>query len=247
MRTTHAHLSHRLMITGVALAVLVLFLGCGIESTPFIAAPKDDETDTTLDPASITFLHNENDNDTLEFSGYELYYKIYEDESPGCDSGDECFEDRRYILDSPVRTGPSRLRGRSYRRMIDEASPGQRPNIPVSDSEKGNEFEVELDMYASTGSEQRTIIARWPDGPRNLERDVPRDGDPSKNKAFLETDAYTDDDEDLGAVSTSVQEVINNENLYAAVYALGFGVEPGSLQDLYSEPVFLGYVQLRPR
>jgi hypothetical protein len=225
-------------------AATILFVACGIESTPFIAGPKPDEVDLVpaTDTERITFLHNENDNDTDEFKGYDLYYKLYEDEDElwGCEPGDPCRNDRDYILNDPVQTGPSRLLGREYRRLVPENSPGQTPNIPVSNGIKGNEFVVEIDL---TGGEPTTnaFIVTWPDDTTTVNRGVSQGG---TYKRFLDGAAYENTDADVTHISADISQVISDNNLYISVYALGYGVDPGSLQALYSEPVYLGYVRV---
>jgi hypothetical protein len=231
----------------LVLLASALISGCGVESAPFIAGPRNGDVDYIEDPAQITFLHNDNENDTDEFEGYELYYKIYEDSDSGCQSGEDCRNDRDYVLNELVQTGPARLLGRAFRRMVQGNSPGEVPNIPVSAGQKNKEFEVLIDLFAEDGGPQRTAEATWPDGPAELNRNVTRAGNPSQYKNFLDRGEYADDDDDLTAVSGSIQTVISNGNLYMSVYALGYGIDPASLQPLYSEPVFLGYVRLDPK
>ncbi|MFO7780573.1 MAG: hypothetical protein R6W94_03020 [Spirochaetia bacterium] len=220
------------------MAVTILVAACGIESTLFIAGPKPDEVD--LVPATgterIIFLHNENDNDTDEFKGYDLYYKLYADEDGLCEAGDPCRSDRDYILNDPVQTGPSRLLGRNYRRLVPGNSPGQIPNIAVSNGIKGNEFVVEIGLTGDVVT--NAFTATWPDDTVTLNRAVSQRG---THKRFLDEAAYEETDDDVGHI-TDISEVIANNNLYLVVYALGYGVDPGSLQALYSEPVYLGYV-----
>lgn len=237
-------------------AVLVALSGCGLESIPFIAGPIDDEIDVVQETARITFTHNDTENDTDEFEGYDLYYKLYRDEEAGCDEGEPCDEDRAYILDEPVRTGPNRLLGRSYLRMIYEPSPGEIPNIPVSDILKSDEFDVTLDLFSGSDEAQIDVIASWGSDERALKRNVVSEQTAANvYKSFLDVRDYDDEDEDLqelldsedDVVETTIEDVINNDNLYISVYALGFGTDPGSLQSLYSEPVFLGYVRIDPR
>jgi hypothetical protein len=203
--------------------------------------------DVIIAPARITFLHNENDNDTDEFEGYDLYYKLYEDSLSGCQPGDACADDRAYILQDPVPTGPSRLLGRDYRRMVPGNTPGATPNLEISNGNKGDEFEVLLDMAEGAETGQTAIVADWPDGPIELNRGVPRVGF-NEYKSFLLRDHYENNDDDVDHMDNGddIQQVITDGNLYTAVYALGYGIDPGSLQALYSEPVFLGYVQIEP-
>ncbi len=224
-------------------AAVILFSACGIESTPFIAGPKTDEVDLVpaTDTERITFLHNENDNDTDEFKGYDLYYKLYEDEDGlwGCEPGDPCRSDREYILNDPVQTGPSRLLGRDYQPLVPGNSAGQTPNIPVSNGIKGNEFVVEIDL---TGDEVTDAFAAiWPDDTVALNRGVSQGG---TYKRFLDEAVYENTDADVTHITADISEVISDNNLYISVYALGYGVDPGSLQALYSEPVYLGYVRV---
>ncbi|MFP4372884.1 MAG: hypothetical protein ACLFPO_00970 [Spirochaetaceae bacterium] len=226
---------------------LLLLSSCGIESTVFIAGPRPDEVDLVpaTDTERITFLHNEDDNDSDEFRGYDLYYKLYEAEDGqwGCEPGDPCRNDRDYILNDPVQTGPSRLRGRDYRRLIQGNSPGQTPNIPVSSGIKGNEFDVEIDISGggAGGTPEDAFTATWPDDTVTLNRDVSQGG---THKRFLDDNAYEDTDDDISHIESDIAEVIADNNLYVAVYSLGYGVDPGSLQVLYSEPVYLGYVRV---
>lgn len=222
----------------------LMLAACGIESTPFIAGPKSDEVDLVpaTDTERITFLHNENDNDTDEFKGYDLYYKLYEDEDGlwGCEAGDPCRSDRDYILNDPVQTGPSRLLGRNYRRLVPGNSPGQIPNIPVSNGIKGNEFVVEIDLTGG-GPNGNAFTANWPDDTITLNRRVSQGGTYNR---FLEEAAYENTDDDVGHITSNISDVTDSNNLYVSVYALGYGVDPGSLQPLFSEPVYLGYVRV---
>ncbi|NBB91184.1 MAG: hypothetical protein GVY23_08255 [Spirochaetes bacterium] len=239
-RISH-YLRRRLAAALVAVAATLLFLACGIESTPFIAGPKPDEIDLVPETGTdrIKFLHNENDNDTDEFRGYDLYYKLYEDEDGLCEAGDACRGDRDSILSNPVQTGPSRLLTRAYRRLVPENSPGQIPNVPVSNSIKANEFTVDIDLTG--GGASNAFTATWPDATVTLNRRVAQGG---TYKRFLDGGSYEDEDDDVdhSAITADISDVINDDKLYLAVYALGYGVDPGSLQALYSEPVYLGFV-----
>ena len=229
-------------VAALLAAATMLFVACGIESTPFIAGPKPDEIDLIPETGTdrIEFLHNDNDNDTDEFRGYDLYYKLYEDEDGLCEAGDACRSDRDNILSNPVQTGPSRLLSRAYRRLVPENSPGQIPNVPVSNGIKGNEFTVDIDLTGG-GASDNAFTATWPDATVTLNRRVSEGG---TYKRFLDGGNYVDEDDDVdhSAITNDITDVINDGNLYLAVYALGYGVDPGSLQALYSEPVYLGYV-----
>ncbi|MFP4067808.1 MAG: hypothetical protein ACLFS5_09940 [Spirochaetaceae bacterium] len=229
------------------LVLPTLLLGCGIETLPYVAAPKEDEADWDIDPAFITFRHNDEDNDSDEFRGYELYYKLYEDEngSTGCREADKpCNDDYEAILRDPVPTGTSRLTGRGYVRMIAGENPGEIPGITVSLANRGDEFDVDIYLTAGTDEDRDTARAEWPNGPQDLNRNVPSASDGFKR--FLATEDYDDDDDDLSAIDSEISDVIGNDNLYMAVYALGYGIDPASLQEIYSRPVFLGYVRLEP-
>lgn len=247
-KPTHRGRGPDAAVAGRALVffAITLLAACGIESIPFIAGPRSSEVDFVLETARITFLHNENDNNTDEFEGYELYYRLYEDTlGTGCGENPDCEADFDYILNNPVQTGPSRLLGRDYRRIVFNDAPGEIPNIPVSNGNKGTEFEVDIDMTAD--GLQTAVVADWPDGPVQLNRGLPTQGNPGIYKSFLVRDEYANDDEDVDHMPSDISDVIANDNLYASVYALGYGIDPGSLQALYSEPVFLGYVRLEPQ
>lgn len=238
----------------VAVIMLSGFLaGCGVESVAFIAGPESDRVEVDAEVGQIRFLHNEDDNDTDEFRGYELYYKFYADTDSDCGDTEPCGEDRAYVEEEPLQTGPSRLLGRDFSRMIYEPSPGERPNVPISQEETGSEFEIAIDLSSFGQETQRDAIVSWNESERPLKRGVTAETSQTDYKSFIERADYDDEDADVQSAidgptpEETVEALINNGNLYLSVYTLGYGIDPGSLQALYSEPVYLGYVRIDPR
>lgn len=206
--------------------------GCGIESITFVEGPLEDEVDSDLLGARITFNHNDSPaNQSDDFLGYELHYKFYRNNA----TDDPYVSDQNSILAEPVPTGIGRLTNRGYRRIIREQQESAIPTILVTN--KGLGYTITLDFSGNTNA-----TASWNDGSPttvDLRRDTP--GATSGSfKSFFED--YEEDDEDA---DQAIVDAAADGDLGVAIYALGYGIEGGTFRQLYSEAVFLGYLLLQ--
>ncbi len=212
-------------------------MGCGVDTIAFVEGPNADEVTADRLGARIVFNHNDSDaNSSPDFKGYELYYKFYDDSVT-----DPWVDDQNTILADPVATGTSRLTNRSYRRVIRGNDQAGIPSIIVTS--KTTEYAITLDFFESASDPTDTeATASWNDGsPASI--DLRRNTDattPGTFKSFFGAFSTSDDDADSTIVNAK-----SSGNLGIAIYALGYGIEGGSFRQLYSEPVFLGYLVLQ--
>lgn len=238
--------------------VLLVLAACGIPRVGFVAPPLEevDVQDPNSSPR-IVFRHNAGLNNTEDFLGYELYYKLYDN-----GAAPEAYEeDRDRILQEPPVLGDGRLREEDYRPVIPadlQSVDGHLPPlIPVPDAAKELSFEVTLSFIPPPpGPTDPTDEARaeWL-GPDTglparrvaLARSVPDQGEAGgPPKGFLLGEYVGDTDSDLNHVQRDLSEVIGNGDLYMALYALGYGIDGLEFQRLDSRPLFLGYFRLQP-
>jgi hypothetical protein len=215
--------------------------GCGIESITFVEGPLEDEITPAIPPsvAVISFRHNDSTaNQSDDFLGYELYYKLYDDALT-----DPWIDDNNSILAEPVPTGVGRLNNRGYRRVIRNEAPEAIPTILVTN--KGLGYTIELDFFDSGFEPNAT--ASWNDG-SSTTINLRRNSDPTAGvyKSFFDivVDSFVEDDED---VDEEIEDAAGSvDYIGVALYALGYGIEGGTFRQLYSEAVFLGYLELQP-
>ncbi|MFW6251197.1 MAG: hypothetical protein ACOC47_08800 [Alkalispirochaetaceae bacterium] len=235
-------------ITPLTLLFLTVGSSCGVPTISYIAEPIYQRgTGDTLE-----FEHNP-ENDSEDFKGYDLYYKIY-----NANDTDSIDSDRSYIeaADTP---GTSRLVVRNFLRMVrtDSGEPGGRgqrepPVLPVSLGARDSSFTVLVDFSAAEG----TVVTR---NPGESETDVSlyrqnvllTDQTPATEfDRFLDPDAFqyipgapeTENDADLAEM---LREEYDETNTYeAAVAVIAYGIDATNFQQIYSIPIHLGTVRL---
>jgi hypothetical protein len=239
-----------LVISSVAFLGL---LGCGIPSVGFVAAPEEGSVriDQPLTSPRIEFGHNRVLNNTEDFSGYEIYYRLYDD---GDDDQTGYEDDRDSILAEPVQPGTVRLRERDYRRVVagdQETVDGQSPPlILVPNTAKGIDFTVSVSFQPGAQVEPEEAEISYLSGVVSRSsfpaaRSIEQPGT-QQPKGFLLGEYNTATDVDLAHFNRDIDEVIENGDLFVALYVLGFGIDGATFQPLYSRPVFLEYVNLQP-
>ena len=229
-----------------------LLAGCGIPRVGFVAAPPLDsvELQDALSSPRIEFDHNSELNDTDDFSGYVLYYRLYDRAA----SDTDYVEDEEFILNEPVQPGTDRLESRDYRRVVaanESAVDAQTPPLLlVPPRLKGDSFTVRLSFQPGSQANPEEANATYPsDGTPSpiqipLARSVEEPGS-QQPKGFLLGDYNTATDKDLSRFE-DIAGVIDSNELFVALYVLGFGIDGLTFQALYSRPVSLGYFKLQP-
>ncbi|MFW6338055.1 MAG: hypothetical protein ACOC25_03945 [Alkalispirochaetaceae bacterium] len=236
-------------ITPLTLLFLTVGSSCGVPTISYIAEPIYQRgTGDTLE-----FEHNP-ENDSQDFKGYDLYYKIY-----NANDTDSIDSDRSYIegADTP---GTSRLVVRNFLRMVrtDSGEPGgtgqrEPPVLPVSLGARDSSFTVLVDFSAAEG----TVVTRNP-GESETEVFLYRqnvlltDQTPATEfDRFLDPDAFqyipgapeTENDADLAEMLGG--EEYDETNTYeAAVAVIAYGIDATNFQQIYSIPIHLGTVRL---
>lgn len=216
--------------------LLLHLASCGIESIAFVEGPEPVLENTPL--ARITFDHNNSDaNQSDDFLGYELYYKFYDDAVI-----DPWEDDQDSILAEPIPTGTGRLTNRGYRRIIRGDQEEAIPAVLVTN--KGLSYNVQLDFFDSPlDPTDDDATASWDDGTQTtivLRRNALADDVPGQEfKSFF--GSFNEDDDD---VDSDIEAAAASNDLGVAIYGLGYGIEGGTFHQLYSEPVYLGYMVL---
>ena len=243
-------------------------LGCGLPSIPFLAAPVNPglATPTNLSPV-LTFEHNPS-NDIDDFRGYELYYKIYADESDPAIQTDE-----QAIAATPVSPGPARLEQRGFVRAVvvterSDAGPvyaisGDRfgddiPHLETSPTSTAISYEINLRDIPDDGIslDRQDIVVSWSQGggtARGLRRRSERDGftggRTSELDSFWNRSAYDADDWDVERMN--LQPAIDASagltgRIVIVWYALAYGIDATDFSGYYSEALRLREAILDP-
>ncbi|MFP4534520.1 MAG: hypothetical protein ACLFNP_02275 [Spirochaetaceae bacterium] len=221
---------------------------CGVPTISYIAEPIYQRGTGDI----LEFKHNP-ENDSQDFKGYDLYYKIY-----NANDTDSIDSDRSYIegADTP---GTSRLVVRNFLRMVrtDSGEPGgtgqrEPPVLPVSLGARDSSFTVLVDFSAAEG----TVVARNP-GESETEVFLYRqnvlltDQTPATEfDRFLDPDAFEyipgapeeENDADLAEMLTDEYDETNTYE--AAVAVIAYGIDATNFQQIYSIPIHLGTVRL---
>jgi hypothetical protein len=229
---------------GTILLLWLLLWGCGIPSAGFIGPPGETDGQDLESLPVVTFDHNVEANDTEDFKGYELYYRFYDNNAT---DGTDYEVDREQILGSPPGTGV--LESTGYRRVVrasgDSVESQELPLIPVPQSAKSQDFEVTLSFGLVSAVDPDEASARWLGNEEPLARSVPQE-DSQAPKGFILGSYNGAEDEDLEQISRVIDQVIFEQQLYIALYGLGYGIDGLAFERIYSAPEFLGYFVLQP-
>jgi len=235
------------IVAVVALFSIFLLSGCGLEVLPYIAGPVENSVTGGIDGV-FTFRHNANLNDVDEFLGYEIYYKLYDNSG-----GSAAYSaDRAAIVADPELPGTSRLIGRGYRRMrsyssipnisIPLALPP--PAIPVELANRGTEFTISV-KFGQDAADEEAARAEWNGKTVYLGRNIEQSND---NQSFfpVEETRYLASDADVGTdLAGTVASAISGRDLYIGLFAVGYGVDGQTFQEIYSVPVPLIYMTIQ--
>lgn len=231
----------------LSLSILAVLASCGIPTVTFIAEPIF----RTRTGSTLRFDHN-TANDTEDFKGYEVYYKIYNAGDPSS----QIDSDRSYI-EGAETPGTSRLVVRDFLRMVrtdngdaDGSGLLDPPMLPVGSGQRDNAFTVSIAF--ATG--QETVIVDNPgEGASSvrlyrqnvlLEEQTPA----TVFEGFNETADYNYqpgvDGGDADLARMIDDEYDETETTRVAVAVISFGIDATNFQRIYSTPIYLGDVQL---
>lgn len=229
----------------LAAALILTLAGCGIPSVSFIADPIPlSQTGSTL-----RFRHD-TENDSEDFKGYELYYKIYNANDLATIDGDRSF------IEGADTPGTGRLTSREFLRMVrtDDGLPSgdgleDPPMLPVSASARDQGFEVSVDFSAAA----QTVVVTNP-GESAASVQLFRQSVLIEEQSAQSFDLFLDpagfqytpgdpgSDADLALMLNEAYDPVNTYR--ATVWAIAYGLDATNFQRIYSLPVYLGIVDL---
>lgn len=230
-------------------AVALVALSCGVPTITYIAEPIY----RTPTGRTLRFDHN-TANDSEDFRGYDLYYKVYNaNDNASIDS------DRSY-LEGAETPGTSRLVVRNFLRMVrtntgeptgtGESDP---PILRVGSGSRDDSFTISVDFSAAA----QTVVVTNPAesaGTVTLFRQnvlVNEQTPATVFDRFLDPDAFqyipgapdSENDADLAKMLNA--EYDPTSTYRAAVAVIAYGVDATNFQKIYSTPIYLGIVDLQ--
>lgn len=229
---------------------ILLATSCGIETIPYLY-PVDGNPPTGYDEQSkkLVFYHQDDNEDPLTadlFGGYNIYYKLYLNNSKGRQLFDE---DVNTINSTPRIPGSSRLESRNYMKMVTE-----------EDSEPQIEFDVDVgpigisfDMEPPPVDETKELIATWTlDNGVTYQSKIFRRRSLSLGSTFddyeeLWSDSrFNSSDFDIANMIPSSEEVpitdeiLDTTGLFISVFVITYGFDIiVTAQRIYSEPTLI--------
>ena len=228
---------------GLTFLLALILSGCGIPTVTFIAEPIPQQRFGS----ELRFEHT-SENDTEDFKGYELYYKIY-----NADDTAVIENDQQYIqaAESP---GTARLTNREFLRMVrtETGEPGgagieEPPMLPVGSSAKGSRFLITVNFSEAAG----TVVVENP-GESSIDQLLlyrqnvllTEQTEATEFDLFLDPAAYQYDPQQTTNNDADLAEMLNDAydetNRYrAAVVVIAYGVDATDFQRIYSTPVYL--------
>lgn len=236
----------------VVAATGAFLFSCGLPTISYLAPPLNPSFDGVNEENYILQFEHNPDNDTDDFRGYEIYYKLYEPDAALIDS------DESYIESTPTTSGPGRLEARHFLRAAPTISAINGAEAIVTDdtapsielSPTGTVIEFELDLRTpntrSLADDDTHIIVSWTEEgdthTLELRRRSTEDssvGSPLDDyDGFWDEPEYADDDYDIaqmisGGVSSPVGKLV------IVLYVLTYGIDATDFNPYYSEPVRL--------
>jgi hypothetical protein len=228
--------------------------GCGLPNYPSLNPPG--QPSVLASPGTPTFTINATtQNNELEFKGFELYYKFYA-------TPDQIEQNLQNVLEYNLRTTYG-YRPVCYQIDTFSATPPtnlhvNKPLIYVQPGDRGTVFSVTI-TFPGLGSPIQSPVAVLFNGapyyspkdasqPLSIRRNVGDTNSLSSTygqpKLFIAADladpsTYQSTDIDVQGIWGSVSGGV----AYLAMYVMSYGVQDYTT-DLYSTPVYLGYVQI---
>lgn len=209
---------------------------CGLPNVVFFASPIEVISVGTITSRTVRFKHDNNGNNTEDFFGYELYYKLYTE-------GDRqaALDRRRVNTDLPPTQ--SGLTGLGFRRFVvlDTATKlgDERPHIATREFDRAAAVVFSIDLRDPSVSSVNDITVSWTNAAgtsvtkllrRNHTNSVIRK--PDDVPSFWTTADYSNSHNDYSFGPTP-------RRLTILVAVLGYGIAPDTLNQVFSRPLAL--------
>jgi len=242
--------SMRLRCAGAAVLCHILvfvILGCGIPTTEFLGAPDSTLVEYNVQLASLSFPHNNVDNTTDNFLGYELYYKFYEHSSQPLDN--EFGSDLSAVNNSAPGSGKTTLDDRGFFRIRESVVTGvpgevdQPPLLPVDSGDRTTAFEVrvkfpDVPLSPVAANLQTHLIADGSEFGPEIELARAREASPLEIELGFESNDISIAPPDLDVPSGIITR---DTPLQMAIVILAYGTNftGGTFATLYSDPLMI--------
>ncbi len=237
------------------LLLLIVISGCGLPSYGYLYPPTGvvDRSDPDVAESTLIFT-NAYDNSSSIFSGYEIYYKIY-DPLDAATSTTEYLSEKTTILSSDLTVSGIESRGFSrlftttdYAGVIAQTNfthSDLRPAFPIESSLIDQDFDIRLkflqeysdgtsflaETYNSSLSFSETLyFYRWvkPSSTVSI-NNIPK---------FFDKDDFDINDDDM---PSTIDSESTSEYLYISFFIYSFGRDTDDItKTIYSTPVYLG-------
>ena len=244
------------------MSLIFALSSCGLPTYPYLYAPEISETRTNPETGEWDLVFsNAHDNNTNIFSGYEIYYKIYDpldDETLGAST--EYITDRNNIA---ATSGANRntLISKDFNRLFFTTELEDStflhnesfPSFQITQSLLDEEFKVRLLMQQGNSAGESFFASVWENSslsfpePQYFYRWVYNDSNLAyKRKFFNNTDfnIFDNDLPDSIDYSSLEQSLIEDYYLYITFYIFSYGRDPDDItKSVYSSPVYLGTIK----
>ena len=239
-----------------AVLLLCCITACGLPSYAYLYPPTDVRDRSTPGIEYDLIFRNAYENNSSIFSGYEIYYKIYDplDSEPS----DSLYITDRDSIDAAAGAGGNiLLQNKKFTRLYtttsDNASfvhDSNEPAFPVEPALLGEDFNIRLfldqeqpagDSFIAETYDSSVYFSETP----YLYRYVSNSSTNTTGKKFLDLNDFDINDSDMpDSVDTESYEQSNISDdyyLYISFYIMSYGKNPDDItKSIYSEPVYLG-------
>lgn len=226
---------------GVVFLFTIFAAGCGIPDFAYLEPPQNVLKFNNTKESSFT---NASDNNPDLFIGYQVYGKFY---NYGSDTDGSIYTESNQI------TSFAKLTSLDFFRLVKPDTTGTSadpdPVIKLSDDEKGESIRFTLDFNGDVFSyleEFNTVIKNNIDSEViKVARNVLIEGAVTGERVLKSfyIDDLLPDHSDLKNLEPPDGE-ITLSYIYLSIFILSYGRESDGYTPVYSEPVYLGYVEL---
>ena len=209
---------------------------CGLPNVVFFVSPIEVTSVGTITSRTVRFQHAGNGNDSDDFLGYELYYKLYTE-------GDRQAEIDRRRVNTDLPPTESGLTGLGFRRFVvlDNTTTlaNERPHIGTREFDRSAAVVFSVDLRDPSVSNVNDITVSWTNAAgtpvtklmrRNHTNSAVRN--PGDVLSFWTTADYENSHSDYRFGPTP-------RRLTILVAVLGYGIAPDTLNQVFSRPLAL--------
>ena len=228
----------------LAFSPLLFSFGCGLASYPYLYKPEVKGFSEKFLRSFYNTPINEI-NDSIIFLGFEVFYKIHdprEINSPVDDPNVLRTEAEDFLTESNILSGT--ISNNGYYRLFETVSgviPDAitKPLVKIPEADRGSDFFITINL-----TDFHSPILYFPDTDRTGEFSVRRKV--YTGAAVFEAKGFNIDDLEPADpdVPDSLSDMGNGDIVVVTFYVCTFGYTLDFLQPLYSEPEYIGQIEI---